>query len=125
MSEKTNVLEPIPAPRNKAIEVCEIVLDNLVEGVGVDATIAAATTAAPFLGTPVVRGVFRWSVEFTANFIDERLMKLAIKAVINIQSKARKKEFNASLLPIIAGSPTPEEIKRARDAADRLIERNR
>jgi hypothetical protein len=119
------VTTPIPAPRNKALEVIDIVLDNLIEGLGVEVAISAATVAWPFLATLIVRQIFRFMVEKLAWFIDDRAFKLAIKIVIKIQSTERKKEFNESIQPIIAGAPTPEEIERARRAADRLIERNR
>jgi P2-related tail formation protein len=117
--------EKIPAPKNKAIEAAKVVLEKLIEGVGVDLAVSAATAAWPFLASPIVRVIFRWAVELIAKAIDENLFKFAVKIIIRVQSTSRKEEFNSAILPIVNGSPTDEEIERAREAAYRLIERNR
>jgi len=117
--------EKIPAPKNKAIEAAKIVLEKLIEGVGVELAVSAATAAWPFLASPIVRHIFRWAVELAANAIEENLFKFAVKIIIRVQSTARKEEFNDAIKPIIEGSPTDEQIQAARDAAYRLIERNR
>lgn len=117
--------EKLPAPRNKAIEVTKIVLEKLIEGVGVDLAVAAAVAEAPWLATPFVNFLFKKLVGWLANIIEENLFKLAVKMIIRIQSDVRKEEFNDAIKPIIEGNPTDEEIQRARDAAYRLIERNR
>lgn len=115
----------IPAPKNTAVDVTKVVLEALIEGVGVDAAVAAGIAAWPFLGSPIIRNLFRWGVERLADVINENLFKFSMKLIIRIQSDARKSEFNDALKPIIGGSPTDEEIRKAREAADRLIERNR
>lgn len=117
--------EKIPAPQNKAIEAAKVVLEKLIEGVGVELAVSAATAAWPFLATPIVRQLFRWGVEMLASAIDENLFKFAVKIIIRVQSTARKEEFNDAVKPIIEGSPTDEQIEAARLAAYRLIERNR
>lgn len=90
-----------------------------------EAAVAAATVAVPFLATPVIREIFRWAVEQVAQAIDDNAFKFAAKLIIRMQSSSRKKEFNESMIPIMGDSPSEEEIKRAREAADRLIERGR
>lgn len=115
----------IPAPKNKAIEVVKIILEKLIEGVGVDLTIAAATAELPWLGAPVVKTLFRWAVEWLAGYINDNLFKISLKLIIRVQSDARKAEFNEAIQPIIGGNPSAEDIEKARRAADRLIERNR
>ena len=117
--------EPIPAPKNRAVDAAKVVLNALIEGVGVDLAVAAGISAWPFLGSPVLKTLFRWGVEWLAKEFDENLFKFSMKLIIRIQSDARKDQFNKALQPIIGGSPTDEEIQKARDAADRLIERNR
>jgi hypothetical protein len=117
--------EPLPTPKNTAIEVVKIILEKLIEGLGADAAIAAATAYAPWLAYPFVKQIFGWVVGQVAQVIDENLFKLSIKLIIRVQSTERKAEFNAAIVPIVGGSPTDEEIQRARDAADRVIERNR
>lgn len=117
--------ESIPAPKNRAVNAAKALLDALIEGVGVDAAIAAATAQWPFLGSPIIKTLFRWGVEWIAGEINANLFKFTMKMIIRIQSDARKAEFNEALKPIVGGSPTDEEIQAARDAADRLIERNR
>lgn len=115
----------IPAPKNQAIEAAKTVLEKLIEGVGVEVAVSAATAAWPFLGSPIVRVIFRWIVELIAGAIEENLFKFAVKIIIRVQSTARKEEFNDAIKPIIGGNPSEEEIQAARDAAYRLIERNR
>lgn len=102
-----------------------MVLEKLIEGVGVDLAVAAAVSAEPWLATPFVNYIFKWIVGMLAQLVDENLFKFAVKAIIRVQSTERKQEFNAAVQPIIGGSPTDAEIQAARDAADRLIERNR
>ncbi len=117
--------ERLPPPKNKAIEVIKTVLEKLIEGVGVELAVSAGTAAWPFLATPVIRQLFKWLVQLLAQALDENLFKLAMKMIIRVQSSVRKDEFNEALKPIIEGNPSDEDIKRAREAADRLIERNR
>jgi hypothetical protein len=117
--------EKLPPPKNTFIEVTKIVLEKLIEGVGVDLAVAAAVAEVPFLATPIVNYIFKWIVGKLAAVMDENLFKFSIKMILRLQSTPRKEEFNAAIVPIVGGSPTDEEIKRARDAADRLIERNR
>lgn len=115
----------IPAPKNRAIDAAQTVLEKLIEGVGVEVAISAGTAAWPFLGAPIVRTIFRWLVEKLADFINTNLFHWSIKIILRIQSSARKDEFNEAIRPIIQGSATDEEIQRAKDAAIALIERNR
>ena len=117
--------QAIPPPKNRAVDAAKVVLDALIEGVGVDAAVAAGIATWPFLGSPVIKTLFRWGVEWLAGEINENLFKFSMKLIIRIQSDARKADFNDALKPIIGGSPTDEEIRKAREAADRLIERNR
>jgi len=117
--------DKLQPPKNKAIEVVKVVLEKLIEGAGVDIAIAAATANAPFLATPIIKNIFRWMVEKLASVIDENLFKFSVKLIIRVQSSERKQEFNDAIIPIVQGEPTDEEIQKARDAADRLIERNR
>lgn len=115
----------IPAPTNQAISITKIVLDKLIEGAGVEVAIAAATSQFPFLATPFVSFLFRKFVEWLGDLVDQELFNFSIKAIIRLQSTSRKDEFNESITPIVMGAPTPEELQRAKDASDRLIERNR
>lgn len=117
--------DPLPAPPNRFINVAKIVIDNLVEGLGADLAVTAAVTAEPWLATPIVNYFFTWVVGIFAQAIDADITKIAIKAIIRIQSLELKTEFNDAVQPIIDGSPTDAEIQAARDAADHLIERNR
>lgn len=117
--------ESIPAPKNRAVDAARAVLNALIEGVGVDAAIALGTAQWPFLGSPIIKTLFRWGVEWLASEINDNLFKFSMKLIIRIQSDVRKAEFNDALKPIVGGSPTDEEIEAARRAADRLIERNR
>jgi len=120
----TNPNELAP-PKNQAIDVASNVIHALVDGLGVDLAVAAGISAWPFLGSFIIKSLFRWGVEQVASVIETDLDAIAIKLIIRIQSTARKKEFNEAMTPIIAGSPTSEEIQKARAAADALIERNR
>ncbi len=113
----------LPAPKNKFVEVTRLVLDGLIEGLGVEAVVAAASAAAPFLNTPIIRNIFRWVVEQLAEVINENLFKWGAKLIIRIQGDSRKDKFNESVLPIIQGVATDEEVQRARDAAIDVIHR--
>lgn len=118
-------MSSLEAPKNNAVDVMKVVIDTLVQGVGVDAAVAAGIAAWPFLSTPIVRQLFTWAVKQLADVIDQNLGNFAMKLVIRIQSDALKDEFNEALIPILSGEPTEEELDRARRAADGIIERSR
>lgn len=117
--------DPIPAPTNRMIQIVQIILNTLIEGVGVDLAISAAVSAEPWLAWPIVNQIFKWVVEQIAASLDQDLFKIAVKLVIRAQSTERKQEFNDAIIPIVQGNPSPAEIQAAISAADRLIERNR
>lgn len=117
--------DPLPAPTNTAISIVKIILDSLIEGVGEDAAVAAAIAYAPWLATPIIKQIFTWGVDQVASAIDQDLFKIAIQIVIKIQSTELKQEYNDAIIPIVQGAPSPAEIQAARDAADRIINRNR
>lgn len=115
--------EKLPQPANKAIEVTKTILEKLIEGVGVDVAVGAAIAIEPALAHPFLKFILNFVVGKIAAYIDKNLFNFAVHLIIRAQSDARKEEFNSAIQPIIQGSPTDAEIKAARDAADRLIER--
>ena len=116
----------LPAPKNRLVGVVKVVLDALIEGLGVELAVNAAIAEAPFLGLPVIRNVFKWIVEEVAETVNENMFKFAAKFIIRIQADGRKAEFDEAMKPFSKEEfPTPEEIQRAKDAINRLVNRNR
>lgn len=115
----------LPAPKNTIIDTGKIIIDGLVQGVGVDLVIALAVADQPWLAWPVVSNIFRMIVEKLSGYIDQNLYYLLVQGTIRMQSELKKDEFNAAIIPIISETATPEDLAKARAAADGLIERNR
>lgn len=116
----------LPAPRNPVISIVKTVLEKLIEGLGVDAAIAAATFKAPFLRLPVVKQFFRFLVEQIAEEIDANMFKFAAKMIIRIQNEGRKSEFDEAMKPFNKPEgPSADEIQKAKDAIDRIVRRSR
>lgn len=115
----------IAAPRNRVIEAAKVILNTLIEGLGVAAAVAFGQAALPILAAPIIRTIFKWIVEKVAEWIDKNLYYLAIKLTIRMQSHVRKDEYNEAIKPIVRGDATNEELERAKAAADALINRNR
>lgn len=117
--------QALPAPTDKLVSIFKVVLDNLVEGLGVDAVIAAATVEAPILAEPFFKQIFRFIIEKLAQVVDENLFKLGAKIIIRIQNEGRKEEFDTAMEPILNPGASADEIKRAKDAIDKLVNRNK
>ncbi len=115
--------QPLPAPQNKFVEVLNRILDTLIKGLGADMAIAVAIAEAPWLGWPVVTELFRYFIRRLSLSIDDTIKKNADIIVIRFQNDIRKAEYDSAIEPIKNGNPTPEEIKRAEDAIDRIISR--
>ncbi len=117
----------LPAPKNRIVDIAKIVIERLVEGLGVDIAVAAATAEVPWLAYPVIKQLFRFAVEQVAEVINQNLFNFTAIMVIRLQNLGRLKDFQDSMKPfLIPGQePTDEEIQAARDAIDRLVNRNR
>lgn len=116
----------LPAPKNTFVGIVKIILQKLIEGLGVDVAVTAATAEAPWLAWPVVKDVFRYAVGKLAESINDNLFKIAASVIIRIQNDGRKEEFDKAMEPFLKPEgPTDEEIQRAKDALDRMVNRNR
>lgn len=115
----------LPAPENNAVRIMRVVLDKLVDGLGVEVAIAAATAEIPFLSMPVVKQLFHFGVSQLAKVIDENMFVITAKFIIRIQSQGRLDEFDEAMVPIRNPGATDAELKRAKDAIDNLVRRSR
>lgn len=115
----------VAAPTNRLVSVVRAVLGALIEGLGVEAAVDAATVQMPLLGLPIIRDLFRFAVSKFAGMIDGEIQIRVANIIISIQNDARKSEYDKALEPIAKGNPTPEELQAARDAAIAIIRRSR
>lgn len=116
---------PLPAPTNRLLNAIKIVLDNLIKGLGEDAAISAATAAEPWLAWPVVKQIFAMIVSAAGTVLDEQAYNFAAILTIRAQNNMAKYTYDGSIAPIQTGSATPAELQAAKDAMDKLINRNK
>ena len=116
----------LQAPVNRLVGIVRIVLDHLITGLGASLAIAAATAYAPWLAWPFIRQIFGAMVNHFALVLDQDSFKLAAKFIIRFQNEGRLKEFQTAMEPFFKPEPpSEEEIKKAKDAIDRLVHRAR
>lgn len=115
----------IPAPTNALVRAIKKAFDLVIEGFGVELAFAAAVAELPILGAPIIRVFVKIAIEQSAQYVNENGKRMASIFVIRYQNDVRKDEYDKAIEPIKKGKPTPEQIQAARDAADRIINRNR
>jgi hypothetical protein len=115
----------LPAPKNRLLTAVSKLIDFLIEGLGVDAAIAAATAEFPPLAWPVIRQMFRGSVELIAGWLELNSFRLAARFIIRFQNEQRLEDFDEAIEPLRQIGATQDEVEAARRAADRLIRRDR
>ena len=122
----------ISAPTNKLVDVINTVVDQLVLGVGEKVVITQLTILQPWLGLPVIKWIFSSLVSSLAKALDSGLKKNIDIVVIRFQNDSRKKEYEKTIEVLkasTASSSTKEEhdraLKAAREAMDKLINRNK
>lgn len=122
----------IAAPTNKLVDIINTVVDQLVLGVGEKVVIAQLTILQPWLGLPVIKWIFSVFVSSLAKSLDSGLKKNIDIVVIRFQNDSRKKEYEKAIEVLkadTANSSTKEEhdraLKAAREAMDKLINRNK
>lgn len=122
---------PIAAPTNRFVAVVNAVLDNLIQGLGVNAAIAAATAAWPPLAGPFLGYIFRQIVEWFAGIFDVKLKAFVDQQIIRVQNEIRKAAYDAAIedykksLEGASDADRAKALQAAKDAMDRLINRNR
>lgn len=122
----------IPAPTNSATNLVSFIVDQLVLGVGEKVVIAQARAALPFLNLPVISWFFNMFVGKLAKALDLGLKNNINIIVIRFQNDARKEAYETAITKLeasTANAVSKEEhekaLKEARDAMDRLINRNK
>lgn len=122
----------IDKPKNALVELVFQVIDWLIEGVGDDAVIALAETSQPWLKIPLISFFFKAFVKTTARAIDSALSKRIGNVIIRYQGGQAKKDMQDALDDLNEGitqGETKEEhderLRKAREAMDRIINRNR
>lgn len=115
----------LPAPTNKWVSLIKVILDNLIDGAGVEITISAATAYAPWLAWPVISTIFRSIISNVADYLDLNAFKVLAKFTIRLQGDARRKDLDNAVAIIKKPGATAKEIQDAKDAIDRLVNRNR
>jgi len=116
---------PLPAPKNKWLELIANTLDALIEGLGVDAAITAGTAYAPWLKLPVLNFMFKQLVKTVAYYLDLNAFRIVAKFTIRLQGDARMQDLVDKIQALKKPGATPKEIQDAKDAIDRLVNKNR
>ncbi len=113
----------LPAPKNVFIDIANAVIDALVDGLGVDLAISAATVYAPWLALPVVSWIFRQIVSAIADSLDTKLTVSVDIVIIRFTNNVHKGEYDDTVAKIKDPAATPGDIEAARIALDRLVHR--
>ena len=117
--------QSLPAPTNDLIHTVNAVIDYLVEGLGADAAITIAETQQPWLKTPFINWMFRGVVVQLAASLDLSLSNKIDKVIIRYQATSLKKEYDQAIEKIKKPGVTNEEIQKAKDSIDAIVNRSR
>lgn len=113
--------------RTGPIDLIDKIIQGLIFTVGVNAAIAAATAALPFLGLPIISNIFRGIVNYVATQIYNVLEPVVIFTVIDDITNAENQAYVASIrelqLAIASGDQNAIDAATAktRDALSKLI----
>jgi hypothetical protein len=113
----------LPRPKKTLVGLINVVLDNLIKGLGADLAIAAGVAYAPFLGWPVINFIFRQSVHALASSLNTSIKQNLDNIIIRFQNDARKAEYDKAIEEIKKPGASEDDIRKAREAMDRLIRR--
>lgn len=100
--------EPIPMKPVGSLDDIEKIIQSLIFKVGVNAVIAAATAAFPWLNLPIVSGIFRALVTWIASQLYNVLEPSVIFTVIDQQVSAEYLAYTAAV----------KELQKAIDLGD-------
>jgi hypothetical protein len=115
----------LPAPKNKFLEVLAVIIDVLIKGLGPEAAIKAAVSAAPALALPVISLIFRWAVTSLANVLDLTLKKNLNVVIIRFQNHAERAAYDKVIEKITKPGATDAEIEAGFKAIDDFITRSK
>lgn len=125
--------KPLPAPTNWFVKTVNAILDALILNLGVKAAYAAAVAAVPWLGSPFIGYILNLVIEHFAAVFDTKLKEFADEVIIKAQNEGRKVEFDENISkfkeiinhPEATNAERAKAVQDARDAAYRIINRNR
>jgi hypothetical protein len=122
----------LEAPVNKLVSIINSTVDQLILGVGEKVVISQLTAISPWLGLPVISTIFSIFVSTLAKALDNGLKINIDILVIRFQNDARKKDYENTIeqLKVTTATSTSKEehekaLKAAREAMDKLINRNK
>lgn len=115
----------IATPTNRLTAIVDIVLDFLIKGIGANAAIAAAVSAEPWLGLPIVNSIFSWAVNLFASRFDLGLQKNVNAIVIRFQNDEQKDAYNQAVAAVNKPGATDAEIEAGFASIDAFINRNK
>lgn len=122
---------PLPAPKNRLVEIVNLVLDQLIKGLGADAAIAAAIAHEPWLAIPIIKWIFTGIVHAVAAAFDTNAKRFVDIWIVRFQDGAKKAEYDKEMGKfkgvVDDETKTPAERAQARkdasDAIDRIVHR--
>jgi hypothetical protein len=125
--------KPLSAPTNWFVTAVNAALDALIKKLGADAAYAAVIAAVPWLGAPVIGYIVKSAISTFASIFDTKLKVFVDDLIVKAQNEARLIGYESAFdtLRTVFNNPgaSNEEVLRdiqaAKDAADRLINRNK
>lgn len=122
--------ESKPETVNKPVQVAEKIIHAIIMDVLLESAIKAATVAAPWLGLPVIRQVFRFIAGKFAAFFAAQLERATAFAIIDAQVNQEVRTYQDAMkqLKDAQASGDPDALDKARkafkDSLGRLIHSN-
>lgn len=122
----------LPAPVNSFVDFWRGLIDTL-ESLGVDAAVAWATAAQPWLGLPVISWLFKQAVKFLASDVGRIIFNLGGKKIIAVQGEIKKADVKSDVNELKAEIQKPieertkydEKRKKANESIDDFIHRGK
>jgi hypothetical protein len=90
-------------------EIAERIIKYLIFDVAVKAAVASAISAAPLLGIPIIRPIFTFIVEKTANLIYKELSRFVVFSIIDLKNETDLKNYQEAVRQLETILDTPAE----------------
>lgn len=116
---------PLPAPTNRLAAFLDAVIKGLIMGLGTNAIVNLGVAQAPWLGLPIIKGVFSWVVDQIGGRVDTGLEQNVNVIVIRFQNDDRKDAYNQAVTTINKPGATNAEIEAGFGDIDAIISRSK
>lgn len=91
-------MSPAPLTGNPVVDVVDQIINDAIMAVALNAAIAAALSAQPWLGLPIIKQLFEWAVRRAFGFVSLYTQQAAAFAIIDAQINQEAAAYQQAML---------------------------